>query len=179
MRETYLFQWCNISQLLEKFCLKRRNLYLRVNHLKQFLTDFLKSIIINLLVTLLNLYNITSFFSSTFNNTDSNSLYPNLSENLMNYGLPGIYRITCLTNEKVYIGESNNVLSRARIHIDSLEKNQIYQMQKDYNLFGRDSFTFHILFIGSEWKNETKRREKKFYYLINLNKFIIFIQVVN
>ena len=152
MRETYLFQWCNISQLLEKFCLKRRNLYLRVNHLKQFLTDFLKSIIINLLGTLLNLYNITSFFSSTFNNTDSNSLYPNLSENLMNYGLPGIYRITCLTNEKVYIGESNNVLSRARIH---------------------------ILFIGSEWKNETKRREKKFYYLINLNKFIIFIQVVN
>ena len=97
----------------------------------------------------------------------------------MNYGLPGIYRITCLTNEKVYIGESNNVLSRARIHIDSLEKNQIYQMQKDYNLFGRNSFTFHILFIGSEWKNETKRREKKFYYLINLNKFIIFIQVVN
>ena len=139
----------------------------------------MKSIIINLLGTLLNLYNITSFFSSTFNNTDSNSLYPNLSENLMNYGLPGIYRITCLTNEKVYIGESNNVLSRARIHIDSLEKNQIYQMQKDYNLFGRNSFTFHILFIGSEWKNETKRREKKFYYLINLNKFIIFIQVVN
>ena len=141
----------------------------------------------NIIKTLLNLFNITSFSSSDSthpnsdesknpepsqpprsdssesSNPDPSVLYPNLSENLMNYGLPGIYRITCLINKKVYIGESNNVLSRARSHVDSLNKNQneVFEMQKDYNSFGRNSFTFHILFSGLEWENETKRREKE------------------
>jgi hypothetical protein len=42
----------------------------------------------------------------------------------MNYSLPGLYRITCITNGKVYIGESSNVLSQARVHIDKLAKNE-------------------------------------------------------
>lgn len=32
-------------------------------------------------------------------------------------------------------------------------------MQQDYNLFGRQSFSFHILFIGPEWNDEKKRQE--------------------
>ena len=70
----------------------------------------------------------------------------------MNYGLPGLYRITCLMNRKVYINESNNVLSRARVHIDSLanNENEVNTMQADYNEFGRENLTFHILFVGPE-----------------------------
>jgi len=81
----------------------------------------------------------------------------------MNYGGPGLYRITCLANNKVYIGESGNLLSRARIHVDKLAKNEneIKSMQADFNKFGSKNFSFHVLFVGSEWKDKQKRKEKE------------------
>lgn len=73
-------------------------------------------------------------------------MHPNLRENLTNYGSPGLYRVTCLTNLKVYIGEYNNVLSRARVHIDQLanNENEVKAMQADYNQFGCENFTFIV-----------------------------------
>ena len=36
----------------------------------------------------------------------------------------GLYKISCLKNNKVYIGESSNVLSRLGRHVDNLENNR-------------------------------------------------------
>ena len=44
-------------------------------------------------------------------NTTSEIMHKNISENLLVYQQPGLYRIQCLTNGKVYIGESDNVFS--------------------------------------------------------------------
>lgn len=89
----------------------------------------------------------------------------------MNYSLPGLYRITCITNGKVYIGETSNVLSRARVHIDKLAKNEndVNSMQADYNNFGFENFSFHILFIGSEWAVVEKRKQKEIEILLSYN----------
>ena len=54
--------------------------------------------------------------SSLHINTEN--LYPNLSENFLPWSELGLYRLQCLENGKVYIGESVNVLTR-------LEKNML------------------------------------------------------
>lgn len=94
---------------------------------------------------------------------DPNFLFPNKSENLIPYTLPGLYRITCFETNKVYIGESENILSRLRFHMKSLNSNQhdCLPMQVDYNTFGVDKFTFHVLFSGPEWKDAEKRKKKE------------------
>ena len=89
--------------------------------------------------------------------------YKNISENLLVYLQPGIYRIECLKNKKVYIGESNSVLSRLEIHGSQLKKNmhENSEMQKDFKKYKIENFAFHVLYIGPEWKDPKKRLEKE------------------
>lgn len=108
--------------------------------------------------------NFFIFFSThKWDFSDPNVLFPNKSENLISYRLRGLYRITCIKTNKVYIGESSNVLSRSRYHIDGLASNtnDCYEMQADFNQHGIDSFTFHVLFWGPEWADLKKRQEKE------------------
>nr|YP_009184857.1 putative GIY-YIG homing endonuclease [Jenufa minuta]ALO63010.1 putative GIY-YIG homing endonuclease [Jenufa minuta] len=60
---------------------------------------------------------------------------------------PGLYKITCLKNNKIYIGISLNVLSRLGRHTDNLEKNRhdCFELQQDFNQFGKKSFTFEAI----------------------------------
>ena len=37
---------------------------------------------------------------------------------------PGLYKITCLKNNKIDIGQSSNVLSRLGRHVDNLKNNR-------------------------------------------------------
>ena len=59
---------------------------------------------------------------------------------------PGVYRITCLKNNKVYIGESANLLGRLGKHSDALEQNRhdCFELQKDFNHYGKSFFVFEI-----------------------------------
>ena len=52
---------------------------------------------------------------------------------------PGVYKITCLKNNKISIGMSSNVLSRLGRHTDNLENNRhdCLQLQQDFNQFGK------------------------------------------
>lgn len=61
--------------------------------------------------------------------------------------LCGIYKITCIPTNKIYIGSSKNIYSRWNNHRWCLENNQHhnYFLQKDWNEYGSDNFIFEIL----------------------------------
>ena len=61
--------------------------------------------------------------------------------------LSGIYSITNTSNNKTYIGESLDIKSRWKFHIDNLRSNahENTKLQRDYNNFGEDVFEFKVL----------------------------------
>lgn len=76
---------------------------------------------------------------------------------------PGLYKITCFKNNKMYIGQSSNVLSRLGKHVDSLENNRhdCLDLQKDFHSFGKKYFVFEALETNSNFHNENLRKEKE------------------
>ena len=72
----------------------------------------------------------------------------------------GIYQITCLGNNKIYIGSSKNIRLRLQTHIRTLNNNlhRNPHLQNAYSLFGNDFFRYTILEICSE--NKLKEREQ-------------------
>lgn len=75
----------------------------------------------------------------------------------------GIYKITCLKNYKVYIGESNNVLSRLGRHCDNLENNRhdCLKLQQDFNKYGKHVFLFEALQCSFELNLTVERKKKE------------------
>lgn len=76
---------------------------------------------------------------------------------------PGLYKITCLKNNKIYIGQSSNVLSRLGRHVDSLEnyRHDCLDLQKDFHSFGKKYFVFEALETNSNFHDESLRKEKE------------------
>lgn len=64
-----------------------------------------------------------------------------------NTKVSGIYRITCLVNGKVYIGQSKNCYSRSHKHIKDLLKNKHHNshLQNAFNKYGRINFVNQII----------------------------------
>lgn len=61
----------------------------------------------------------------------------------------GVYKILCKTNNKFYIGSSKNLDKRWLVHLYNLRKNKhinVY-LQRSFNKYGEDSFTFEVLEI--------------------------------
>lgn len=79
---------------------------------------------------------------------------------------PGLYKITCLKNNKIYIGESSNILSRLGRHVDNLEKNRhdCSELQNDFNCYGKLFFKFESLEFDLK-KDKTLRRDKELKYI--------------
>lgn len=71
----------------------------------------------------------------------------------------GIYKITCLENGTVYIGQTSNFRRRVREHIYSLRKgkHRNRQMQEDFDLYGESQFEISILANSSESLDEMER----------------------
>lgn len=61
--------------------------------------------------------------------------------------MKGIYKITNLINEKVYIGQTDRLNNRKREHFYKLEKNEHHNehLQKAYKKYGKDNFIFEII----------------------------------
>ena len=80
---------------------------------------------------------------------------------------PGLYKITCLKNNKIYIGESANVLNRLGRHANDLEKNRhdCFELQNDFNCYGKFFFKFERLEL--DLKKDKNRRLNKELNLIN------------
>lgn len=59
----------------------------------------------------------------------------------------GIYKITCLPNNKLYIGSSKNIEKRFKTHINQLNKNKHINehLQSSWNLYGQNNFLFEII----------------------------------
>lgn len=60
---------------------------------------------------------------------------------------PGIYKITCTANGKIYIGSSNNPARRWIEHKSNLRTNKHHNsyLQRAWNKYGESSFCFEVL----------------------------------
>ena len=82
---------------------------------------------------------------------------------------PGLYKITCTTNNKIYIGQSEeNVLKQLGEHADQLEKNKHIDcptMQKDFKTYGKKSFKFeelevsYVKYIDKSFRKQREQEE--------------------
>lgn len=87
----------------------------------------------------------------------------------------GIYAIRNTMNEKMYIGESINVINRWNTHKKDLTNNQhhSFKLQQDWNKYGEDNFKFTILELFDFNANTVIDRKKlkisllcrEFYYI--------------
>jgi group I intron endonuclease len=60
--------------------------------------------------------------------------------------LVGVYKITCLGNNKIYVGSSSNIKMRWYRHISNLKYNKSNpNLQNSYNKYGKDLMKFEIL----------------------------------
>jgi group I intron endonuclease len=76
----------------------------------------------------------------------------------------GIYKITNINNNKVYIGKSKDIDKRISQHKSDLTFNNHdnYKLQIDYNKYGKDSFKYETL---EEVQNYNKLSERERYYI--------------
>lgn len=79
------------------------------------------------------------------NNTNNNK--DNNKSPSQRIKLPGIYRITCKENGKVYVGSSVDVTDRWKNHLIDLILNRHHNkdIQDDFHRYGYPSFTFEII----------------------------------
>jgi hypothetical protein len=112
--------------------------------------------------------NSVPIFFSERNNELSNSLSTSFNFlELQNFQElfqgPGIYAIYCNKTNKIYFGESSNVLSRLGRHHHHLKtgSSDCSSLQKDLNTYGETSFSFFILSVGPQWSDLQKRRKKE------------------
>ena len=91
--------------------------------------------------------------------------------NLILYVEAGIYKIYCSKTNKTYIGESQNLLERFGNHFGHLNRSthDCCQLQKDWNKYGKQSFTVEILCIGPEWQHKKKRVARQNEFIANLS----------
>jgi group I intron endonuclease len=61
--------------------------------------------------------------------------------------MKGIYKIINLTNNKSYIGQTDNLTRRERQHFYDLKRNKHRNehLQKSYNKYGKDNFIFQVI----------------------------------
>nr|YP_009106144.1 putative GIY-YIG homing endonuclease [Paradoxia multiseta]AIT94984.1 putative GIY-YIG homing endonuclease [Paradoxia multiseta] len=79
------------------------------------------------------------------------------------YAVPGICEIRCIPKNRVYIGESENLLARLGKHAASLAQKQhdCTDLQQDWNQFGLKGHSFRILRHGPSWADGEKRRNEE------------------
>lgn len=70
----------------------------------------------------------------------------------------GIYKITCLSNNRVYIGQSVNIKNRIQCHQSLLRRNVHFNcyLQRSFNKYGEASFQFEIIEECSEQELNSK-----------------------
>lgn len=75
----------------------------------------------------------------------------------------GIYCIENIKNNKKYIGQSTNIDDRWRRHISELNHNSHHNdyLQKSWNKYGSNSFSFYVL----EYCSGSQLDEREIYYI--------------
>lgn len=77
--------------------------------------------------------------------------------------MTGIYKITCLSTNEIYIGQSIAIARRLATHKRELKNGTHYNkhLQKTYDKYGKESFTYEIL----EQCPSTKLNEREKFYI--------------
>lgn len=85
------------------------------------------------------------------------------------YKVCGVYKITNIKNNKIYIGSSKHILQRWKNHIRELNdnKHKNFYLQDDWNKYGKDCFVFDVLEKCAEDDRYALEQE----YLNNLMPF--------
>lgn len=76
----------------------------------------------------------------------------------------GVYKITNIVNNNIYIGSATNFNNRWRTHKLSLQNNKHHSLylQNAWNKYGKESFVFEII---EQVKDKTKLIEREQHYL--------------
>lgn len=84
------------------------------------------------------------------------------SIDLFEFSKAGVYCISCLKNNKIYIGESGSLLERAARHFTVLKNgyHESSSLQKDFDLYGSYFFKFEILYFEDDVKIRRKLEQK-------------------
>lgn len=83
---------------------------------------------------------------------------------------PGLYALINRQTERVYIGESVNILQRLRSHRSMLEQGRHFcrSLQTDFDSYGIESFEFSILVQGPDYQDKAMRQERENDYINRL-----------
>ena len=75
-----------------------------------------------------------------------------------------IYKIENLVNHKKYIGLTNNIARRRTRHFSDLKRNvhDNHFLQKEYNIYGKDNFSFTVLFNQDCTDLEISKKEQEY-----------------
>ncbi len=75
-----------------------------------------------------------------------------------------IYKIENLKNNKKYIGLTNNIIRRKIRHFTDLRRNKHDNsfLQKEFNIYGEENFSFNIEFYGEISYQEISEKEKEY-----------------
>jgi len=92
----------------------------------------------------------------------------------------GIYEIKCLVNDRIYIGSSNSINRRFKIHKLDLTNNNHHnnRLQQDFNKYGISNFNFKIIEVLKKYTRD-KLYDKEQYYIDNNNPFYNIDRTVN
>lgn len=83
--------------------------------------------------------------------------------------MTGIYKITCLATQEVYIGQSTAISRRWATHRRELKQGVHYNkhMQRTYDKYGEDSFVYEVL----EQCPKNKLDEREIFYINLFNSY--------
>lgn len=75
-----------------------------------------------------------------------------------------IYKIENQVNHKIYIGLTNNIARRRARHFTDLRCNKHDNsfLQKEFNIYGEDNFSFNIEFEGDITPEEIGKKEQEY-----------------
>lgn len=75
-----------------------------------------------------------------------------------------IYKIENLVNHKIYIGLTNNIARRKSRHFTDLrcQRHDNQFLQKEFNIFGEENFSFSIEYQGDITEKEIGDKEKEY-----------------
>jgi group I intron endonuclease len=87
----------------------------------------------------------------------------------------GIYKITCLENNKFYFGKCSVFRSRKYQHLNDLRKNKHVNnnLQNDYNVFGEEKFKFELIEEATENLNGLEQKYLDLYFDNQVNCYNI------
>lgn len=91
------------------------------------------------------------------------------------YRKVGIYKITCISNNRIYIGSAVYIKSRWAVHKKHLRDNTHVSkpMQNSWNKYGEDSFLFEVM----EECEKSVLLQREQYYLDNLKPQFNYLKV--